>query len=153
VTVETVVEYGTSARVLDYKDEWTCLMRSAIDGDNVAYHRLLRGVVPVLRAAARRGLERAPQLVVQSEDIVQDILLAIHLKRHIWGHGCGCCAVAFAIARNNVHLDGLPERQRDVLRSIAIENASIKATAIKRFMNEGGVRVALPGFARSLTAN
>ena len=66
------------------EDEWTDLMRSAISGDDAAYHRLLKAVTPVLRAAARRGLARAGQPVDQSEDIVQDILLAVHLKRHTW---------------------------------------------------------------------
>jgi len=31
-------------------------MRSAISGDSAAYHRLLKAIAPVLRAAARRGL-------------------------------------------------------------------------------------------------
>src|ERR1700738_2140277 len=59
-------------------------MRSAISGDSAAYHRLLKSVTPVLRAAARRGLARAGRPADQSEDIVQDILLAVHLKRHTW---------------------------------------------------------------------
>ena len=66
------------------EDEWTDLMRSAISGDDAAYHRLLKAITPVLRAAARRGLARAGQPVDQSEDIVQDILLAVHLKRQTW---------------------------------------------------------------------
>ena len=41
------------------EDEWTGLMRSAMAGDDAAYHRLLKAVTPVLRAAARRGLARA----------------------------------------------------------------------------------------------
>ena len=48
-----------SARVREHEDEWTGLMRSAIEGDNVAYHRLLGAVAPVLRvgrAAVWRGL-------------------------------------------------------------------------------------------------
>ena len=52
------------------EDEWTGLMRSALSGDDAAYHRLLKSVTPVLRAAARRGLARAGQPVDQSEDIV-----------------------------------------------------------------------------------
>ena len=36
-------------------DEWTGLMRSAIAGDDAAYHRLLKAVTPVLRAAPRRA--------------------------------------------------------------------------------------------------
>src|SRR6266705_1905411 len=75
---------NVGARVREREDEWTGLMRSAISGDDAAYHRLLRAVTPVLRAAARRGLARSGQPVDQSEDIVQDILLAVHLKRHTW---------------------------------------------------------------------
>ena len=37
----------------------------------------------------------------------------------------------------------LPTRQRDVVKSIAVDSASIKATAAKFNMNEGAVRVAL----------
>ena len=62
-------------------DEWTGLMRSANAGDEAAYRRLLMAVTPVLRASARRGLVRAGQSADQAEDIVQDILLAVHLKR------------------------------------------------------------------------
>ena len=68
----------------EHEVEWTDLMRSAIAGDGAAYHRLLKAITPVLRAAARRGLARAGQPVDQSEDIVQDVLLAVHLKRHTW---------------------------------------------------------------------
>jgi RNA polymerase sigma-70 factor, ECF subfamily len=72
------------ARVPEREDEWTGLMRLAVSGDDAAYYRLLKAVTPVLRAAARRGLARSGQPVDQSEDIVQDILLAVHLKRHTW---------------------------------------------------------------------
>lgn len=162
-------------------DEWTDLMRSAIGGDSLAYHRLLKAVTPVLRATIRRGLARAGQPPDQAEDIVQDILLAVHLKRHTWDAGAPFAPWLFAIARNKlidalrrrgrrVYLDiddfaeilpgevieeplpkvdiaaevrGLPARQRQVLTSIAVENASIRETAQKLSMTEGAVRVAL----------
>ena len=41
------------------------------------------------------------------------------------------------------HLESLPKRQRDVLRAIAVESASIKDTALRLSMTEGAVRVAL----------
>jgi RNA polymerase sigma-70 factor (ECF subfamily) len=41
------------------------------------------------------------------------------------------------------HLNTLPQRQRDVLQSIAVDSASIKETAAKLSMTEGAVRVAL----------
>jgi len=162
-------------------EEWTDLMRSANAGDTAAYQRLLKAVTPVLRAAARRGLARAGQPVDQSEDIVQDILLAVHLKRHTWDETAPFAPWLFAIARNKLidtlrrrgrrvfvniddfaetipsepapetlpagevarHLDALPQRQREVLQSIAVDSASIRETASKLSMSEGAVRVAL----------
>jgi RNA polymerase sigma-70 factor (ECF subfamily) len=99
------------------EDEWTGLMRSAISGDSAAYHRLLKAVTPVLRAAARRGLARAGQPVDQSEDIVQDILLAVHLKRHTWDTGAPFAPWLFAIARNKL-IDSLRRRGRRVFVNI-----------------------------------
>jgi RNA polymerase sigma-70 factor, ECF subfamily len=163
------------------EDEWTGLMQAANAGDNAAYHRLLKAVTPVLRAASRRGLARAGQPVDQSEDIVQDILLAVHLKRHTWDPNAPFAPWLFAIARNKLidalrrrgrrvfvniddfsetlpgepvedtvapgevaaHLNTLPQRQRDVLQAIAVDNVSIKDTAAKLSMTEGAVRVAL----------
>ncbi|WP_315739893.1 MULTISPECIES: sigma-70 family RNA polymerase sigma factor [unclassified Bradyrhizobium] len=171
-------------------DEWTGWMRRAVAGDDEAYHRLLRAITPVLRAASRRGLARAGQPPDQAEDIVQEILLAVHLKRHTWDVDAPFAPWLFAIARNKLidmlrrrgrrvfvdiddfsetladappaptvsaseveaQLKTLPQRQRDVLQSIAVEAASIKQTAEKFSMSEGAVRVALHRALASLTA-
>ncbi|MDE2379267.1 sigma-70 family RNA polymerase sigma factor [Bradyrhizobium sp.] len=171
-------------------DEWSGLMRSAMAGDDAAYHRLLKAVTPVLRAAARRGLARAGAPADQSEDIVQDILLAVHLKRHTWDSEAPFAPWLFAIARNKLidalrrrgrrvfvniddfaevlpgeareetasanevaaQLGTLPQRQRDVLQSIAVDAASIRDTAAKFSMSEGAVRVALHRGLAALTA-
>src|SRR5437868_8442479 len=165
-------------------------MRSALAGDSAAYQRLLGAVAPVLRANARRALVRAGQPADQAEDIVQDILLALHLKRHTWDVEAPFAPWLFAIARNKLidalrrrgrrvfvniddfaetlagepagetlpvrdvaaHLQTLPARQRDVLQSIAVDSASIKATAAKLSMSEGAVRVALHRGLANLTA-
>ncbi|MFL6790162.1 MAG: sigma-70 family RNA polymerase sigma factor [Bradyrhizobium sp.] len=99
------------------EDEWTGLMRLALSGDGAAYHRLLKAVTPVLRAAARRGLARAGQPVDQSEDIVQDILLAVHLKRHTWDASAPFAPWLFAIARNKL-IDALRRRGRRIFVNI-----------------------------------
>lgn len=99
------------------EDEWTGLMRLANSGDSAAYHRLLRAVTPVLRAGARRGLARAGQPIDQSEDIVQDILLAVHLKRHTWDANAPFAPWLFAIARNKL-IDTLRRRGRRVFVNI-----------------------------------
>ena len=99
------------------EDEWTGLMRSAMAGDGAAYHRLLKAITPVLRAGARRGLSRAGQPVDQSEDIVQDILLAVHLKRHTWDANAPFAPWLFAIARNKL-IDALRRRGRRIFVNI-----------------------------------
>src|ERR1700755_2625572 len=92
-------------------------MRSAIAGDDAAYHRLLKAVPPVLRAAARRGLARAGQPVDQSEDIVQDILLAVHLKRHTWDANAPLAPWLVAMPPNKL-IDSLRRRGRRIFVNI-----------------------------------
>src|SRR3569832_2123481 len=92
-------------------------MRSAMAGDDGAYHRLLKAGTPVLRAASRRGLARAGQPPDQAEDIVQDILLAVHLKRHTWDAEAPFAPWLFAIARNKL-IDQLRRRGRRVFVNI-----------------------------------
>src|SRR5438045_93946 len=68
-------------------------------------------------AAARRGLARAGQPLDQSEDIVQDILLAVHLKRHTWDVSAPFAPWLFAIARNKL-IDALRRRGRRIFVDI-----------------------------------
>ena len=104
---------SVGARVREREDEWTGLMRLAISGDSAAYHRLLKAVTPVLRAAARRGLARAGQPVDQSEDIVQDILLAVHLKRHTWDANAPFAPVAVCDRPQQADRCAAPPRPAD----------------------------------------
>jgi RNA polymerase sigma-70 factor, ECF subfamily len=110
-------KYNLGARVRERDDEWTDLMRQAVAGGDEAYHRLLRQVTPVLRAAARRGLARAGQPADQSEDIVQEILLAVHLKRHTWDMNAPFAPWLFAIARNKL-IDALRRRGRRIFVNV-----------------------------------
>ena len=65
-------------------DDLARLMRLARGGDDGAYRVLLVRVAVWLRAVARRGLARAGRGVEDSEDIVQETLLVMHLKRDSW---------------------------------------------------------------------
>jgi RNA polymerase sigma-70 factor, ECF subfamily len=64
--------------------EWAALMRAARAGDAAAYERCLRGMATALRPFVRRGLIRAGRSGDAAEDVVQEILLAVHLKRQTW---------------------------------------------------------------------
>jgi RNA polymerase sigma factor (sigma-70 family) len=66
------------------EEEWALLMRAACDGDSAAYRRLLASLTPVLRTVTRRNCARIGLDGAEAEDIVQEVLLAIHLKRHTW---------------------------------------------------------------------
>jgi RNA polymerase sigma factor (sigma-70 family) len=65
-------------------DEWGRLMRLALDGDQIAYRRLLSAIAPHVRTQARRVLARAGGRQAEVEDVVQETLLAVHLKRTSW---------------------------------------------------------------------
>jgi len=64
--------------------EWASLMRAAMAGDSRAYHRLLASLTPYLRAIARRRCDQLGVAKSEAEDIVQEVLLAVHLKRETW---------------------------------------------------------------------
>ena len=64
--------------------EWAGLMRASLAGDMAAYRRLLEALTPALRLTARRGLARSGIGDADAEDVVQEILLAVHLKRMTW---------------------------------------------------------------------
>lgn len=68
----------------DPQSELSQLMRAAIAGDAGAYREVLERLAGVLRAVIRRGLVRAGRGSGDAEDVVQEALLAIHLKRHTW---------------------------------------------------------------------
>lgn len=81
----------------DREQEWSALLRAANAGDARAYARFLHVVTPVLRGIIRaRGRALPPD---QHEDIVQDVLLALHAKRQTWQPGSPVLPWLYAIAR------------------------------------------------------
>jgi len=78
---------------------WTMLMEQSLEGDCAAYHRLLLLLTPALRRAIR---SRAQTVGLDAEDVVQEVLLALHLKRNTWVRGTPVAPWVAAIARNKV---------------------------------------------------
>ena len=64
--------------------QWAAWMRAGLAGDAEAYRLLLEALAPVLRRVARQGLRQAGAGNADAEDVVQEVLLAVHLKRHTW---------------------------------------------------------------------
>lgn len=109
--------------------DWGVLMRAANGGDTAAYNRLLTSLAPAIRAVARRGLGRAGFAVEEAEDVVQETLLAIHLKRHTWDASLPLGPWVRAIARNKL-IDAMRRRGRrdhvpidDVIDTLASDAA------------------------------
>jgi RNA polymerase sigma-70 factor (ECF subfamily) len=156
-------------------------MQAAMAGDAAAYRLFLAAVTPYLRTIVRSRCRSWSALDGEIEDIVQEVLLAVHLKRGTWDPSRPVGPWIAAIARNklidalrrrgrqisvpiedvvetlraeeqddrpmthevNNLLAKLKENQREIVRSISIDGASVRDTADRLKMSEGAVRVAL----------
>lgn len=78
------------------ESELAGLMRAAIGGDEKAYAEFLRRAACLVRSFARRKIVRGG---IDPEDIVQETLLAIHVKRHTWRDDGSVLPWLYAIAR------------------------------------------------------
>ncbi len=96
--------------------EW---MREALSGNDASYRVLLATLAPLLRRIAVRGLARYGIGAEEAEDVVQDTLLAVHLKRHTWRTDSPFMPWLQAVARNKL-IDALRRRGRRV--SVPIED-------------------------------
>lgn len=91
--------------------EWSQLMRSAINGDQGAYQRFLTEASRALRAMVRRGLGSTEISGSDAEDVVQEVILAIHMKRHTWDQTKPIGPWIVAITRNKM-IDEIRRRGR-----------------------------------------
>src|ERR1044072_7370840 len=104
------------------------LMEQSLEGDSVAYQRLLALLSPTLVRSVRA---RAQAVGLDAEDVVQEVLLALHLKRNTWVRGTPVAPWVAAIARNKLvdahrrrgsRLEISIDRVVDTLRSDAEDN-------------------------------
>ncbi|MGF7160905.1 RNA polymerase sigma-70 factor (ECF subfamily) [Rhodoligotrophos appendicifer] len=96
------------------------LLRASIAGDERSYAVFLDRTARLVRAYARRKILQGG---VDPEDIVQETLLAIHLKRHTWLPDAAVLPWVYAIARFKL-IDAFRRRGRHV----EIEIAEIEET-------------------------
>lgn len=72
------------------------LLKAALQADEKAYAEFLRRAALLVRGFARRRITHGG---IDAEDVVQEALLAIHLKRHTWREDAPVGPWLFAIAR------------------------------------------------------
>jgi RNA polymerase sigma factor (sigma-70 family) len=107
--------------------DWTAWMRAAMSGDACAYRQFLVSVTPHLRVTARHRCRAAGISEGDAEDIVQEVLLAIHLKRGTWDQSRPIGPWMAAIVRNKL-IDVLRRRGKhaavpidDVIETLGAE--------------------------------
>jgi RNA polymerase sigma-70 factor (ECF subfamily) len=90
--------------------ELAWLLRAAIAGDERAYADFLHRVAALVRGFVRRKIVQGG---VDPEDVVQETLLAIHVKRHTWRSDAPVLPWVYAIARFKL-IDAFRRRGRRV---------------------------------------
>ena len=85
---------------LSAEASWEDLMRAANRGEQQSYVQLLREITPVVRGIVRaRGSALGNE---GCEDVVQDVLLTIHLKRQSWREDAPLRPWLYAVTRHKV---------------------------------------------------
>src|SRR5271168_1096540 len=100
-------------------EKWAEMMRAALGGDEITYRRLLEEIARSVRAMARGAFSRARVGDADVEDVVQETLLAIHLKRNTWDGGLRLAPWVGAIARHKI-IDAM--RRRGARRFLPIDD-------------------------------
>jgi len=90
--------------------ELSRLLRAAIAGDERAYADFLHRIAALVRGFVRR---KVVQGGVDPEDVVQETLLAIHVKRHTWRPDAPVLPWVYAIARFKL-IDAFRRRGRRI---------------------------------------
>ena len=115
--------------------EWEGWMAAAQAGDALAYDRLLRAALPLLRAIARRRISDP----AEAEDAVQDALVTIHQLRHVYDPERPIRPWFIAITERRA-VDRLRRRGRRAGRETPLEDFRETLAAVET--NTGAERIA-----------
>jgi RNA polymerase sigma-70 factor (ECF subfamily) len=173
---------------------WADAMRAERRGDGAADEQLLKEIALMLRRLVRARLAKVGLSVDETEDVVQEVLIGLHAKRHTWDEARPFLPWLYTITRYKFidaarhlrreasyriditldklseifeapaedtdrsmldldrHLAILPQGQQNVVRALALDGATVRATAEMLHTSEGSVRVLFHRALRRLTA-
>lgn len=120
------------------------LFERGLDGDKVAYSEFLMQIGGLLRRYVQRQLHRLKRFDCDAEDIVQEVLLAIHTKRYVYDRDVPVTAWAHAIARY---------RMIDYLRATGRTSRNISLDEIGDLADMPGMQIDVALSVRKLIAN
>ena len=101
--------------------ELRALMAASLDGDGAAYHALLKRLTAHLRAYYRHRFSRIGHGPTEAEDLLQEVLIAVHTHRHTYDRLQPFTPWIHAIARYKF-LDYL-RRTKSSFKDLPIANA------------------------------
>lgn len=175
----------------DREKEWVEFMQAANRGCKPSYSRLLTALASALPRIISPNLARLGLPNSDIDDVVQEVLLAIHSKRHTWDESRPFTPWLRAIVRHKVldlarqrykqseaviasaldraetteaeeephsmilverHVEGLPKQQRNVVRALVLEGASVQETATRLKISKNTVYVTLHRAIKGLVA-
>jgi RNA polymerase sigma-70 factor (ECF subfamily) len=101
------------------------LMQAAQAGDSDAYQRLLQDITPrIRRVVARRRMTAE----TDAEDLVQDVLLSVHVARASYDPGRPFLPWLLAIVRNRL-VDGARRHARSAAHEVQVEDLDVTFSA------------------------
>ena len=99
------------------EQRWAEAMRAERRGEAVAYERMLKEVAAALRRSLASRLVRAGLGAHEAEDLVQEILIGLHGKRHTWDSARPFLPWLHAITRYKL-IDFTRHRRRETTRRV-----------------------------------
>lgn len=99
------------------EQHWSEAMRAERRGDAVAYERMLKEVAATLRRSLASRLVRVGLAAHEAEDLVQEILIGLHGKRHTWDPERPFLPWLHAIARYKL-IDFTRHRRRETRQRV-----------------------------------
>jgi len=101
----------------DKEHLWAEAMRAERRGDAVAYETLLREIAALLRRLIQHRLAQSGLGADHAEDLIQEVLISFHTKRHTWDAGRPFLPWLYAITRYKL-TDAARSRKREALYRI-----------------------------------
>ena len=106
---------------------WAEAMRAERRGDSAAYQALLGDIARFLRKLARHRLGQLGLNPHEAEDLVQDVLIALHTKRHTWNQDRPFMPWLFAVTRYKF-IDSARRLRREQSRRIDLSYEEMAET-------------------------
>jgi RNA polymerase sigma-70 factor (ECF subfamily) len=104
--------------ILEEREQrWAEAMRAERRGDAAAYERMLKEVATALRRSLAPRLVRVGLGAHEAEDLVQEILIGLHGKRHTWDPARPFLRWLYAITRYKL-IDFMRQRRGDTRRRV-----------------------------------